>query len=279
MDRFEPLSAAAQRDLDAGIRTTRPFVRDAGLLKADITERQFFILGGQIAYVADVGKTFRAPNGETDARLRVVYSNGTESNLLRRSLQRALYKDDAGRRITEPTAGPLFADDNGDDDQASGTIYVLRSKSDHPLVVANREVLHKIGVTGGDLRAGDTLVVWKLDRLGRTVRQLVTFIEDLQATASRFVRSPMDRHDHARGPLLLSRHGRAGGDGTGFIAGAHESWPRRGKARGRKGGRPPKLSNEQIAHAERPMTDPKVSHASIARSLSVDRSTLYRMLA
>ena len=150
-DRFEPLFAQAQRDLDAGIRTTRPFVRDAGFLKADITEEQFFILGGQIAYVAEVGETFRAPNGETDARLRVVYSNGTESNLLRRSLQRALYKDEAGRRITEPAAGPLFTDDSGDDDQASGTIYVLRSKSDHPRVAANREVLHKIGVTGGDV--------------------------------------------------------------------------------------------------------------------------------
>jgi len=150
-DRFEPLFAAAQRDLDAGIRTTRPFVRDAGFLKADITEGQFFILGGQIAYVADVGETFRAPNGEADARLRVVYSNGTESNLLRRSLQRALYKDEAGRRITEPAAGPLFAEDSGDDDQASGTIYVLRSNSDHPSVVANRDVLHKIGVTGGDV--------------------------------------------------------------------------------------------------------------------------------
>ncbi len=124
-------------------------MRDAGLLKADIKEGQFFILGGQIAYVADVGETFRAPNGETDARLRVVYSNGTESNLLRRSLQRALYKDEAGRRITEPAAGPLFAEDSSDDDQASGTIYVLRSRSDHPLVAANREVLHKIGVTGG----------------------------------------------------------------------------------------------------------------------------------
>ena len=150
-DRFDPLFAAAQRDLDAGTRTTRPFVRDAGLLKADITEGQFFILGGQIVYVAEVGKTFPAPNGEADARLRVVYSNGTESNLLRRSLQRALYKDEAGRRITEPAAGPLFAEDSDGDDQSSGTIYVLRSKSDHPLVAANREVLHKIGVTGGDV--------------------------------------------------------------------------------------------------------------------------------
>lgn len=150
-DRFEPLFAEVQRDLKAHIRTTRPFVRDTGLQKADITEGQFFILGGQIAYVADVGETFPAPNGETDARLRVIYSNGTESNLLRRSLQRALYKDEAGRRISEPNAGPLFAEESSDDDQASGTIYVLRSKSDHPLVVANREVLHKIGVTGGDV--------------------------------------------------------------------------------------------------------------------------------
>lgn len=150
-DRFRPLFDQVQVDLDSGIRTTRQFVKDAGFLKADIAEGQFFILGGQVAYVADIGETFRAPNGEFDARMRVVYSNGTQSNLLRRSLQRALYKDEAGRRITEATAGPLFADKNDGEDVASGTIYVLRSKSDHPLVVANRDVLHKIGVTGGDV--------------------------------------------------------------------------------------------------------------------------------
>ncbi|MCV2449573.1 GIY-YIG nuclease family protein, partial [Paracoccus sp. DMF] len=150
-DRFKPLFEQVRIDLDSGVRTTRQFVKDAGFLKADIIEGQFFILGGQVAYVAEVGETFRAPNGETDARLRVVYSNGTESNLLRRSLQRALYKDEAGRRITEPSAGPLFAGESDDEDIASGTIYVLRSKSDHPLVAANRDVLHKIGVTGGDI--------------------------------------------------------------------------------------------------------------------------------
>jgi hypothetical protein len=150
-ERFKPLFEQVRIDLDSGVRTTRQFVKDAGFLKADIIEGQFFILGGQVAYVAEVGETFRAPNGETDARLRVVYSNGTESNLLRRSLQRALYKDEAGRRITEPSAGPLFAGESDDEDIASGTIYVLRSKSDHPLVAANRDVLHKIGVTGGDI--------------------------------------------------------------------------------------------------------------------------------
>jgi T5orf172 domain len=146
---FKPLFADVQRDLDTGVRTTRQFVKDAGFLKADITKGQFFILGGQIAYVAEVGDTFKAPNGEYDARLRVIYSNETQSNLLRRSLQRALYKDEAGRRITEPAAGPLFAGEAEDGDLASGTIYVLRSKSDNPTVAANRDVLHKIGVTGG----------------------------------------------------------------------------------------------------------------------------------
>ncbi|QND12589.1 GIY-YIG nuclease family protein [Rhizobium leguminosarum bv. trifolii] len=150
-ERFRPLFQQIQSDLESGVRTTRPFVRDAGFLKADIQAGQFFILGGQTAYVAEVGEAIKAPNGETDARLRVIYSNGTESNLLLRSLQRALYKDEAGRRITEPRAGPLFDDQTDDGDRSSGTIYVLRSKSDHPTVAAHRDVLHKIGVTGGDV--------------------------------------------------------------------------------------------------------------------------------
>ena len=151
-ERFAPLFDAVQNDLEIGARVTRPFVKDAGFLKADIKQGQFFVLGGQTAYVAEVGELIKAPNGETDARLRVVYSNGTESNLLLRSLQRALYKDDGGRRITEANAGPLFASTSDEEDLASGTIYVLRSKSDEPYVAQHRELLHKIGVTGGDVQ-------------------------------------------------------------------------------------------------------------------------------
>ncbi|HWU64411.1 MAG TPA: GIY-YIG nuclease family protein [Ensifer sp.] len=150
-ENFKPLFQQVQSDLESGARTTRRFVKDAGFLKSDIQAGQFFILGGQTAYVAEVGEPIKAPNGETDARLRVIYSNGTESDLLLRSLQRALYKDEAGRRITEPSAGPLFDDQTGEGDQASGTIYVLRSKANHPLVAENREILHKIGVTGGSV--------------------------------------------------------------------------------------------------------------------------------
>lgn len=148
---FAPLFDQVKRELDQGLRETRAFVKDAGFVKADITQGQFFILGGQMAYVADVGEMFRTDYGQNDARLRVIFSNGTESNLLLRSLQRALYKDDAGRRITEIDAGPLFAGESDKEDIASGTIYVLRSLSNHPVVAANRTILHKIGVTGGDV--------------------------------------------------------------------------------------------------------------------------------
>jgi hypothetical protein len=143
-DKFKPLFVQVKKDLDAGIRQTRRFQT-----MAEIKEGEFFIVGGQIAYVAGVGKEFVTEYDRRDSRLRVIYDNGTESDVLLRSLQRALHRDAAGRRITDPVAGPLFAGQVGDGDQASGTIYVLRSKSDNPVVAAHRDVLHKIGVTGG----------------------------------------------------------------------------------------------------------------------------------
>jgi hypothetical protein len=141
-DRFKPLFLQVQKDIEIGMRQTRPFE-----LKAEIRPGSWFIVGGQKAYVAQVGVLFTNAQGRTDARLRVIFDNGTESSMLMRSLQRALNKDDAGRRITDSDAGPLFASEAVEGDQASGTIYVLRSKSDHPVVSANRDLVHKIGVT------------------------------------------------------------------------------------------------------------------------------------
>lgn len=147
-DRFKPLFEQVRADIESGVRATRPFE-----LKAEIRSGVFFIVAGQIAYVANMGEVFSNAQGRTDARLRVVFDNGTESNLLMRSLQRALHKDEAGRRVTEPTAGPLFKGEAEGEDAESGIIYVLRSKSDHPTVSEHREVLHKIGVTGGSIEA------------------------------------------------------------------------------------------------------------------------------
>jgi hypothetical protein len=147
-DSFRPLFKQIESELKAETRQTRPFGKDAS-----VDAGNFFILGGQLVYVAEKGDDFQTPNGHTDARLRVIYANGTESNLLLRSLQRALYKDEAGRRLTEPNLGPLFSETWDEDDIESGTIYVLRSLSNHPFISEHRELIHKIGVTGGKVES------------------------------------------------------------------------------------------------------------------------------
>jgi T5orf172 domain len=146
---FKPLFEQVQRELKSGVRKTLPVHNMEEIKLAEIQKGEYFIVGGQIAYVAETGEDFTTQYDRRDSRLRVIYDNGTESNLLIRSFQRALYRDESGRLITNPETGPLFADQPADDDLASGTIYVLRSKSEHPVVAANRDVLHKIGVTGG----------------------------------------------------------------------------------------------------------------------------------
>jgi hypothetical protein len=107
---FEPLFQAIRDDLKSGLRGTRRHARMAG-----IKQGEFFIINGQIAFIAEVGEEFETQYNRRDSRLRVIYDNGTESDILLRSLQRALHRDDAGRRITDPLAGPLFAE--GSDDE------------------------------------------------------------------------------------------------------------------------------------------------------------------
>jgi T5orf172 domain len=140
---FKPLFARVQKELETGLRETRPFE-----LKAEIEAGRWFIVSGQKAYVAESEAPFLNTHGMKDARLRIIFDNGTESNMLLRSLQRALNKDDAGRRITEPNAGPLFSNIASDEEREAGTIYVVQSKSDLPQIAANRDLIHKIGVSG-----------------------------------------------------------------------------------------------------------------------------------
>jgi hypothetical protein len=148
-DKFKPLFEQVKRELKSGIRQTLPFKSLDEIRLSEIQAGEFFIVGGQVAHIAEVGDEIRTQYERKDSRLRVIYDNGTESDVLQRSFQRALHRDAAARLITNPSAGPLFSDEAEDTDLASGTIYVLRSKSDNPVVAANRDVLHKIGVTGG----------------------------------------------------------------------------------------------------------------------------------
>lgn len=147
-DKFKPLFSQVQKELESGLRQTREFKNYAKMKGGD-----FFILGGQKIYIANMGEEFTNESGKPDRRLRVIYDNGTESNLLLRSLQRALNKDTTGRRITDASlSGPLFSGIPEVSDTASGTVYVLRSKSDNPVISKSRDVIHKIGVTSDDIK-------------------------------------------------------------------------------------------------------------------------------
>ena len=147
---------AIQADLESGRQSTELFKTSS---RTQIHKDDWFILDGQKAVVADTGEWFTPEHGERDRRLRVIFDNGTESDLLLRSLRRALNKDENSRRIVHlqpeteedfSDVGPLFSNQLDADDCASGAIYVVRSLSENPFVQENRDVLHKIGVTSGD---------------------------------------------------------------------------------------------------------------------------------
>lgn len=146
-DKFKPIFKKIQDDLNSGMRKTIEFKDNAQIKEGDV-----FILAGQKVYVAEAGEEFINKYDRPDSRLRVIYDNGTECGILLRSLQRALNKDERGRRITGYELGPLFSDSSEENDAESGTIYVLRSLSNHPLVQENRDIIHKIGITGGDVK-------------------------------------------------------------------------------------------------------------------------------
>lgn len=149
-EQFKPLFEQTRAELKSRVRQTRRFEVRA---QDEIQKGTFIIVGGQLSYVAEVGEAFTTEYERRDSRLRVIYDNGTESNVLQRSLQRALHRDDSARIVTQPDAGPLFSGVLEEGDVESGTIYVLRSRSTHPFIAQHRELIHKIGVTGGDVES------------------------------------------------------------------------------------------------------------------------------
>ncbi len=133
-ERFEPLFEQVLKSVEGGLRKPQPFRQE----RVDLGE--FFVLKGQLVHVADVRDEHRR-NGKPDARLRVIFDNGTESNLLMSSLVRRLYEDKDARRIGTTDVGPLF------EGARTGLVYVLRSLSDKH----EAQGLLKVGTTSGSV--------------------------------------------------------------------------------------------------------------------------------
>ncbi len=131
-DRFRQSFDRVRRAVEEGARRPQPFSQE----RVELGE--FFVLKGQLVYVADVRDDVR-PNGTKDARLRVIFDNETESDLLMSSLVRRLYEDKDARRVGATDVGPLFSG------VSTGFVYVLRSRSPQPQVAG----LLKVGTTAG----------------------------------------------------------------------------------------------------------------------------------
>ena len=127
------------------------------------------------------------------------------------------------------------------------------------------------------IRAGDTLVVWKLDRLARSVRQLVETAEDLQqrgiglrvltqqidttTPGGRLVFHVFAAMAEFERELILER------THAGLVA---------AKALGRRGGRKPAMGPSEVKRAKAMLTDPTITVEEVARQMGVQPSTLYR---
>jgi hypothetical protein len=101
-EQFKPLFDACVSQLTAGKRKSLRFANEQ-----EIKAGEFFILNGVMVYVAEVNDP-HIRNGKRNARLRLIFENGTEGENLLRSLATELYKDKNGRRISDPDSGPLF---------------------------------------------------------------------------------------------------------------------------------------------------------------------------
>lgn len=109
------------------------------------------IRNGLLAYIAEKAE-MTARGGKRDHRLRVIFSNGTESDPLISSFRKALAADPTARVIHRPGIGPLDPDWEADQLDLTGTIYVARSRSTEPAIAEVRDILLKIGVTTQDVQ-------------------------------------------------------------------------------------------------------------------------------
>ncbi len=129
------------------------------------------------------------------------------------------------------------------------------------------------------LREGDVLVVWKLDRLARSLKQLIETVESLENEGIQF-KSLTEGIDTttANGKLVFHIMGALAEFERSLIRERTIAGLESARARGRKGGRPPSLKPEDLDHARTLLTNESITVEEVAARLSVAPSTLYRHL-
>lgn len=142
--RFEQM----QTMLEDGEREATPVKKWAVI---EPLEGDFFIRNGLLALIAEKSE-MTTRGGSRDHRLRVIFSNGTESDPLMSSFRKSLNDDKTARMVQKVGLGPLDPDWEADQLEMTGTIYVARSRSEDPTIREQRMILHKIGVTSQDVQ-------------------------------------------------------------------------------------------------------------------------------
>ncbi len=129
------------------------------------------------------------------------------------------------------------------------------------------------------LNRGDTLMVWKLDRLGRSLRDLINMLDDFKQRGIKFrsLTEAIDT-DTPTGRAMWQMIGVLAELERSLIAERTKAGVAAAKKRGVKFGRKPKLNPQQIIHA-RKLIDSGEDRQKVADLFSVNRSTLYRALA
>jgi DNA invertase Pin-like site-specific DNA recombinase len=129
------------------------------------------------------------------------------------------------------------------------------------------------------MRTGDTLMVWKLDRLARSLKQLIETVEELERRKIGF-RSLTEAIDTttAGGKLVFHLFASLAEFERSIIRERTRAGLEAARAQGRKGGRPPALSEKEIQEARALLKDPQITVAQVAARLGVGPSTLYRHL-
>ena len=129
------------------------------------------------------------------------------------------------------------------------------------------------------MREGDTLVVWKLDRLARSLKQLIETVEEFGArdVGLRSLTEAIDTTT-AGGKLVFHIFAALAEFERGVIRERTLAGLQAARARGRTGGRPPALKAKDLAAAKALLLDPEITVVQVAKRLGVAASTLYRHL-